>query len=134
MDRPTFNSMGTQINCQSPPDMGGKFDADLGGKKYDGGKADFTLLPLWALAPVVRVLEMGARKYARDSWQNVPDGKRRYTAAALRHLAAVTAGDQHDHESKLHHVAHAACNLIFLLGLMINDGTMDADGKARVAK
>jgi len=85
------------------------------GAKHDDGKPDYTLLPLAALEPVVRVLEHGERKYSRDNWQHVPEPQRRYLAAALRHLAAHQRGEALDPESGQPHLAHAACCLIFLL-------------------
>jgi hypothetical protein len=85
------------------------------GHKHDAGKADWSLLPLASLEPVVRVLEFGAAKYAREGWRSVPDAKRRYFAAALRHLAKHQAGEAADAESGISHLAHAACNLLFLL-------------------
>lgn len=83
--------------------------------KYDAGKPDWTLVPFSALVPVIRVLEFGARKYSRGGWRLVPQGDRRYLAAAFRHLTAFSDGETHDAESGLPHLAHAACCLLFLL-------------------
>lgn len=85
------------------------------GKKHDHGKPDWTLLPLASLEPVVRVLEHGAEKYGRENWRELPDFERRYLAAALRHLAAFQAGEIIDRDSGMPHLAHATCNLVFLL-------------------
>ena len=84
------------------------------GYKHDGGKPDWSLLPLDVVEDVVRVLTVGAQKYARDNWQRVPDGRNRYFAAALRHLTARQAGEVDDPETGLPHLAHAMCCLVFL--------------------
>lgn len=70
-----------------------------------------------AMIAVVDVLEFGAIKYQPDSWRNVPDADRRYFDAAMRHLAhAHTHGvSDTDAESGLPTIAHAACNMLFLL-------------------
>lgn len=88
---------------------------DQAGKKADAGKPDWTLLPWKALTEVIRVLEFGAGKYGRNNWQQVADSKRRYTAAAFRHLSAYADGETRDPESGLHHLGHAACCVLFLL-------------------
>lgn len=84
------------------------------GRKFDGGKLDWTLLPVEAIEDVVKVLEFGAQKYGRSNWTKVEDGHRRYLAAAYRHLVAIQKGEQFDPESGLPHAAHAVCCLLFL--------------------
>ena len=64
---------------------------------------------------IIRVLDFGAKKYSRDGWQNVPDARRRYLAAALRHLAAIADGEWVNEESQLPHAAHIGCCVLFLL-------------------
>ena len=84
-------------------------------RKDDAGKPRFSLLPLPALRRVIDVLEYGARKYEPHAWQRVPDANVRYFDAAMRHLLAWKDGEQHDSESGLQHLAHAACCVLFLL-------------------
>ena len=72
-------------------------------------------MPWSALSHVVDVLMFGALKYERDQWQLVPDGERRYLAAAFRHLTAYSDGELLDQESGLPHLAHAVCCLLFIL-------------------
>lgn len=84
------------------------------GRKFDSGKAEYGLLPSHALEEVVKVLTMGAQKYERGNWRFVSDGERRYFDAAQRHLWAWHRGEMIDPESGLHHIAHAATNLLFL--------------------
>jgi hypothetical protein len=84
------------------------------GLKLDSAKPRWTLLPWDVLADVVAVLEHGARKYAPNNWKHVQP-KERYADAALRHLTAWLRGERIDPESKLPHLAHAICSLMFLL-------------------
>ena len=57
------------------------------GAKLDGGKPDASLLQFFAraLLEVAWVGTYGQRKYTRGGWQDVPDGRTRYSAAMLRH-------------------------------------------------
>ncbi len=87
------------------------------GRKYDNDKPDYTLLPWDAVEDVVRVLDFGAKKYARDNWRYVDDAGIRYLAAAFRHLAAHARGEDIDPESGISHLAHAGCCVLFLLSL-----------------
>lgn len=99
---------------------------DAIGMKYDGDKARMDLLldgAPGALEAVADILTFGAKKYADHSWQTVPNGKARYKAALLRHLTAHAKGELNDPESGMSHLAHAACNAMFILQLEINDGT-----------
>jgi hypothetical protein len=84
------------------------------GRKFDGGKLEYGLLPPLALEETVKVLTFGAQKYERDNWQKVPDSKRRYFDALQRHVWAWKQGEQVDQESGIHHLAHAMCCLMFL--------------------
>jgi hypothetical protein len=92
------------------------------GRKFDAGKLDYTLVPWDGLEEVVKVLEFGARKYARDNWQQVEGGMQRYQAAAFRHLIAYNQGEKVDQETGLSHLAHAGCCLLFLLSLEKQNG------------
>jgi len=85
------------------------------GEKRDDGKPRWDLLPWPEVGQVVGVLTFGAAKYADDNWQKVPDARRRYFAAAMRHLTAWWEGERIDPESGRHHLAHATCCVLFLL-------------------
>ncbi len=84
-------------------------------RKHDGDKPMWDLLPLDALAQVVAVLTYGASKYGPHSWLHVKDAEDRYFAALMRHLYAHRMGEHIDSETGLPHLAHAACNALFLL-------------------
>ncbi len=85
------------------------------GKKYDHGKPKLELLPTKPLEDIAKVLEFGANKYGENNWQLVPQGRKRYAGAALRHLFAWMRGEVNDPESGLPHLAHAGCCVLFLL-------------------
>jgi hypothetical protein len=84
-------------------------------EKHDAGKPRWSLLPAGAIRSVVDVLEHGARTYSVDNWQTVPDARRRYYDAAMRHIESWWSGEKWDAESGLPHLAHAACCVLFLM-------------------
>jgi hypothetical protein len=84
--------------------------------KSDLGKPSYRLIPFNLLDGLARIREYGVAKYgAEDSWKDVPDARKRYTDALLRHIFAWMAGEKVDKESGLRHIDHALCNLVFLL-------------------
>lgn len=85
------------------------------GPKFDTGKPRWSLLPSGTIIEVIKVLEFGAQKYSRESWKQVPDGRTRYYDATMRHLEAWFSGEKTDKETGISHLAHAMCNLLFLL-------------------
>lgn len=101
----------------SPPPHAVTATAPTEGVKYDDSKPDYTLLPWDALEEVVRCLEYGARKYARDNWKKVPDAFDRYERAGFRHRAARVRGEDVDPESGCRHLAHEVCSLLFQMSL-----------------
>ena len=106
------------------------------GRKFDGGKLEYGLLPPLALEETVKVLTFGAQKYERDNWQVVPDSKRRYFDALQRHVWAWKQGEQMDTESGIHHLAHAMCCLMFLYehDVKYSKETIDIDLKQEYTK
>jgi len=93
-----------------------------GGRKFDGNKPQYGLLPPKALKEVVQVLTFGAEKYEPDNWKRVPDANRRYFDAAQRHLWAYKEGEIDDPETGYSHLAHAICCILFMNELDI-EGT-----------
>ena len=84
------------------------------GMKFDTGKLQYHLIPPQTLKALAEVLTFGAKKYAPNNWQLVEDGETRYLDALFRHLEAFRAGETHDTDSKLHHLSHCLCNVMFL--------------------
>lgn len=85
------------------------------GLKYDDDKIRFDLIEPEFEEAVASVLTMGAKKYAPNSWQHVDDRVNRYYASLRRHINAWRKGELIDKESGLSHLAHAACNVMFLM-------------------
>lgn len=98
-------------------------NTDTRGMKYDEGKPRMDLLLVGcprALEQVSSILTFGAEKYTDNSWRTIPNGDSRYLAALLRHLTAHAKGEGVDPESGMSHLAHAACNALFILELEMN--------------
>lgn len=111
---PTYNAKAAHAGgAECPASHNWKGRPEIGAK-LDNGKPRWSLLPFEALAMVVDVLEFGAKKYAPDNWRKVDNAEKRYTDALLRHVAAWLTGEQKDPDSGLHHLAHVACNALFL--------------------
>lgn len=82
--------------------------------KHDDSKVRLELLSPIALTEIAKVLTFGAKKYASWNWSK---GLlyTRILAAIFRHLMAYLSGENLDPESGLSHIAHIACNCMFLL-------------------
>jgi Domain of unknown function (DUF5664) len=89
-------------------------NGDTVGIKHDLGKARFHLVPIKPIQDLVDVLEFGANKYSDDNWRAGFDWSRLYDAT-MRHLFAWYAGEDVAEDSGLNHLAHAMCNIVFLL-------------------
>ena len=84
------------------------------GMKFDDDKLRYELLPTRPLQEIVKVLTEGARKYGARNWEKGMEWSRVY-GALQRHLMAFWEGEDTDPESGLPHLAHAGCNVLFLL-------------------
>ncbi len=82
------------------------------GLKYDAEKQPLSLLSKVWLLGVASVMGFGAKKYAAHNWRNGLE-RSRLLSAALRHILAYNEGEDVDPESKLHHLDHASCCLMF---------------------
>ena len=85
------------------------------GRKFDGGKLRYDLLPVMALEDVVKGLTYGTIKYDDNNWVKVPEGRKRYIAAAMRHVEKYRMGVLFDEESGVHHLSAAIDNLMFIV-------------------
>lgn len=92
--------------------------AETIGIKHDDNKLQWRLLPIEPIEDIIRVLMFGAKKYAPNNWQKIETV--RYYDAAMRHLTAWRQGEHLDPESKLPHLAHAGCCLLFMAWLERN--------------
>lgn len=90
--------------------------------KADGGKIKPRLLigdMASAIKCISAVLSYGAEKYEERGWASVNPS--RYEDALLRHYLANKSGEPVDKESGLPHLAHLACNALFLLEMELRD-------------
>jgi hypothetical protein len=99
-------------------------DLERGGVKFDTGKLRYDLVSPLALDQLVAVLTYGANKYRDRNWEvGMPWG--RAFAAAMRHLWAWWRGETLDKETGLNHLAHAMCNVMFLLEWAVRHPELD---------
>ncbi len=103
-----------QENVKAALDLINDLPEELGGVKHDTGKLRWDLLPYQAVREIVRVFTFGCNKYGDRNWE-AGFNYGRVFAALQRHLAAWWSGEDCDEESGIHHLAHAGCNVLFLL-------------------
>ena len=80
--------------------------------RYNIGKPRWSLLNFQALVPLVRVMEYGCIKYSSENWKKGLD-KKEILDSLTRHLTALIDGQEHDEESKVHHIGHIMANCMF---------------------
>ena len=91
----------------------------MGFTKFDKGKPRFDYMATFTreLGGVNDILKFGAevKGYGRDNWKEgaAVEDVARNKDAAVRHAFASIAGERLDPESKLPHLAHAICDLLF---------------------
>lgn len=134
MDSFKFPS-GIVVNCDPPypvptgavPRVSGPqaHVPQLGGLKNDSEKAARPeLLPTEALEEISKVLAFGAKKYEDNNWRRGFKWTR-VLGALFRHLYAWARGEDKDPETGLSHLAHAGCNVLFLLTFELTGAGQD---------
>ncbi len=96
-------------------------------------KPRYSLVPATALASVTNVLTRGAIKHGDETWrERVAEdaGTRTYLDKAMRHIEEYRFGRKADHETGQHPLAHAICDLMFILereegGVAVVEGRCD---------
>ena len=94
------------------------------GAKLDQDKPDVNLVLgnfARALMEVSKVGTAGAKKYSRNGWLEVPDGKNRYNSACERHYLKEQMGEEIDPDFGLLHAAHRAWNALAYLELILRE-------------
>jgi len=88
--------------------------SECGGKRFNQGKLQWSLLPFEALVGVVKVMMAGAKKYGVANWSRGMSWTICYDCA-MRHLYAWRTGEDSDSESGESHLSHVICNMLFLI-------------------
>ena len=88
------------------------------GDRYNSGKRKWGLLSWLALTELVKVLEVGAAKYAPFNWAKGLSWTECYESLQ-RHLVAWMGGEDKDPETGLYHMAHVLCNAMFLVHFIV---------------
>lgn len=68
-----------------------------------------------ALVALVRVMEQGAKKYAKDNWLKGGRPDKDYLDSLTRHLKAFVGGEVYDPETGCMHMAQVAWNALALI-------------------
>ena len=97
------------------------------GLKFDSEKPRMDLLPPKAIFEVAKVLGFGAEKYGPENWRLLENLQGRYTAGALRHIFAHMDGEELDPESRMSHLAHALCCLLFKLEIELENAKIEEE-------
>lgn len=91
---------------------------DAAGKKWDGGKLRWDLVPWEAFETIVERFTHGAAKYGDNNWQSVDDAEKRYFSALMRHLIAHQKGELYDPDFPGNlHISAACWNALVLVYL-----------------
>lgn len=94
------------------------------------GKAPISQLDAELLRQTALVMEFGERKYDRGNWRKgIPYN--RCLDSLFRHILSFKEGETLDAESGLHHLAHAAANIQFLLRYEADNRT-DLDDRDKI--
>lgn len=103
--------------------------SDAQARKQSKGKpGGFHLLPWRAITALAGIYAYGAKKYAANSWRDVPIDPEtgetpieRYFNAMMRHLIAWLGGEWLDKESGHPHLAHAMWGMVALFELSMDE-------------
>lgn len=94
------------------------------GTKHDDNKVMFQLLVWSFIEDIAKAMTFGANRCGDRNWQKgIPTS--RLWGAVFRHLVAVIKGETVDKESGISHLAHAACNLMFIYWMMLERPDLD---------
>ena len=92
--------------------------------KFDDEKTRYELLDPLFLEGVAKVLTFGAIKYSANNWLKCLSVMR-YFGALQRHLWKWALGYDLDEETKISHLYHAGCCLMFMIGLLYRNPKCD---------
>ena len=96
--------------------------------KFDDGKSSWSLLPVESMRELVRVYDIGAKKYDRENWRKGMEWRRLFDAM-MRHAWAWWGGEKRDPVDGQHHLASVAWCALSLMWYEIKSvGTDDRYG------
>lgn len=101
------------------------------GLRYNTGKAQWSLVDMPSLEPMVRVMEYGAGKYAPHNWKKGM-AHTQIADCLMRHLFAWLNGEDNDPESGQSHIAHVQANAMMLQFNIKNHPDLDDRYKPEV--
>lgn len=107
----------------SKPDLEFLSDKELlTAKRFNKGKTKYSSLQWIALAEVAKVCTMGAEKYGNNNWKKgsnystlIDSTMRHFVGDPNTGHGGFLTGELLDPESKIHHLAHCAWNVLTLL-------------------
>ena len=84
--------------------------------KSDKGKPRPSLIYYSFIKELCKVREHGIAKYGnKEDWRETENYQERYLEAIFRHIFLYAEGEKNEDESGLNHLAHAACDIMFLI-------------------
>jgi len=94
---------------------------------FDSGKARMDQIPPLAMEAVSQVFGYGAKKYGEHNWARYSTSWKwgQMIGSMLRHIFAWMRRENLDPESGMHHLAHAGCNVMMLLELILTSQGKD---------
>jgi hypothetical protein len=98
------------------------------GTKNDDGKLPVDLVSPHFIMPTAEVLAFGVKKYEAYNWAKGILYSRVWSAMQ-RHLWAWWTREDLDEETRLNHLAHAACCLMFLMHYVYSDSYTNYDDR-----
>lgn len=117
------DSCGSSIYFRTPlgdvicPDCGKKYElVKPKAVRHNQDKLRVDLIPTELIEEVAKVFTFGAKKYSPNNWKGfTKEQQDEILGSLLRHILEYQKGNKLDSESGLHHLAHAACNIAFIL-------------------
>lgn len=94
--------------------------------RYNEGKPQWSLVDFDSIEPLVRVLEYGCIKYARDNWKKGLN-KDQILDSMMRHLVRLMNGELQDIESGCPHIGHIMANAMFFYYMETKYNKNDSD-------
>ena len=99
--------------------------------RHNKGKRLISLVPTSLINSVADVMLFGAKKYDKNNWRKGLPFTSVYDSLQ-RHMLSWLDGEDLDKESGLPHLAHAACNIAFLLEYSLTKPELDDRFKQEV--